>query len=614
MRPSQSGVGLQVHSNVALPVASNSSIRNFTTSVSAPDFTSNAVYGDFGHPRPNVTLPTNVGGHRTPSASNSVGSRSALEVDYSLAPRGVMTARSRSGSPYGPEYHHRQIEDQYGVASQSPHPFGQFGLGQRSNSIDPLMTTLDSFGTRGMLPGANGRTGYESELSAGLEVDHYARNSGIRLHNYQMREGSYGHQPQHHLHISQSVDSLIKPQYARPSLAYARSGYTPTEECIMRSHTERSLLAQPQRHTPEADVINYHQQHVERYGAASLDLNRLRTTDIDDVANIGVGMRGYRAQASLMSPSAISASDSNSSIPSFNSAGTLRMGGGFGMQANGNGTSEQDHHARSASLATLKASRISREFGSYPSSQRSTALSPFFASPSSSATQNFEGSSTSLLAESEASSVASPYPNDTVISAYPQHTSAAHMRSTTLPQHRQSVNAVVHAKHSSMSMPKQNLSTPQHPSVARLGSNSVMAEGPSETIYESEGQEIGVPGKADCANPDSRPNTANATGKSSSATAGTAAPLKAHYSSSTIFGDVDQSSPLSPSSSLISPTLTYASQSPSTLSPATPFFGSFISSAEAFEKAEVDEKQHHQGRKRGQGVCVIGNGVKTGSR
>jgi hypothetical protein len=39
-----------------------------------------------------------------------------------------------------------------------------------------------------------------------------------------------------------------------------------------------------------------------------------------------------------------------------------------------------------------------------------------------------------------------------------------------------------------------------------------------------------------------------------------------------------------PSPSLISPTLTYSSQTPSTLSPATPFFGSFNSQNEAFDR------------------------------
>jgi hypothetical protein len=57
---------------------------------------------------------------------------------------------------------------------------------------------------------------------------------------------------------------------------------------------------------------------------------------------------------------------------------------------------------------------------------------------------------------------------------------------------------------------------------------------------------------------------------------------KSHYSTSpSMFGD-NQSSASSPS--LISPTLTYSSQTPSTLSLATPFFGSFNSQTEGFEK------------------------------
>jgi hypothetical protein len=56
-----------------------------------------------------------------------------------------------------------------------------------------------------------------------------------------------------------------------------------------------------------------------------------------------------------------------------------------------------------------------------------------------------------------------------------------------------------------------------------------------------------------------------------------------------MFGD-NQSSSSSPS--LISPTLTYSSQTPSTLSPATPFFGSFNSQTEGFEKGTgLDQQQ-----------------------
>ncbi|KAF8198547.1 hypothetical protein BJ912DRAFT_29580 [Pholiota molesta] len=58
---------------------------------------------------------------------------------------------------------------------------------------------------------------------------------------------------------------------------------------------------------------------------------------------------------------------------------------------------------------------------------------------------------------------------------------------------------------------------------------------------------------------------------------------KSHYSPSSqhIFGEMESSSS---TSSLISPTLTYGTQTPSTLSPATPFFGSFNSQTEGFEK------------------------------
>jgi len=359
----------------------------------------------------------------------------------------------------------------------------------------------------------------------------------------------------------------------------------------MRAHAESAALAQSQhqhqhQHQQAPDQLQYMPQQVERGRPARLDISRQRPMGVEDAPNIAVGMRAYRAQASLMSPSVIGASGS---LPNMSSTGGLRMeAGAFGQPTNGVVTTEEEFHARGSSnmLKNIQMSKGPHELGSYQA-QRPMPIS---LSLPISYHQN-QGGSTADEAPAQ-----SPDPDDTIISAYHQHGSTVHMRSTTLPQQRPSAvgnNVKGHHQHSSMSMPKVTLGTPQHASVARLGGlgNSNLAESLTGTIYETEAREGMVP-EEDSAGTSSTPHTVRSV-YSATVNAGSSAALKTHYSSSsTVFGDADQSSasPLSPSSSLISPTLTYGSQTPSTLSPATPFFGSFNHNMESFDKTTSEEQ------------------------
>jgi hypothetical protein len=126
----------------------------------------------------------------------------------------------------------------------------------------------------------------------------------------------------------------------------------------------------------------------------------------------------------------------------------------------------------------------------------------------------------------------------------------------------------------------------------RFGSSAALVEESSGTIYECDAQGVGenLPAaEVDGARLSSSNNGAHHGN-------GSSVPLKTQYSSSAIFGDAEQSSPLSASSSLISPTLTYGSQTPATLSPPTPFFGSF-NNAEGSDKNGTGEQQHRSGQK-----------------
>jgi len=587
LRPSMKPVQ-PTHTGNTLSLPSSSSSRGFATSVSAPDFSSNS---SFAHHGPSLNLPVigNGPGRTTPGPTISGGR--GMSSDYSLAFEGRSAVYPRSVSPYAREYLQPQVDQQHGMPGQ--HAVGRFYPGRESMP--------DSLRVDASVPRVDPRRGHEDmSFNEEMEENLYSQSSGMRFPRYQGHSLPYG---QHHLPVSQSVDSMLGQTYSRPSPVYTRSGYTPAEEYLMRTHAESAALAQVQRQQPNhVNVMPYQPHRVERGRPAPLALGRPTVTDAEPAGNIGVGMRAYRAQASLMSPT-VSTSTSTNSLSSFGSAGELKMGdGGFGLSPISGIMTEDNFHAgetthSSNTLMTLKnlhASRLSRELRSYQVGQKSAGLSPFLPVSSSTMSQNQDHtSSPSLSAEA---SMVSPNPNDVILSAYQQQSANVHMRSTTLPQHRPSsiTNGHIrgHHQHSSMSMPKQNLGTPQHASVARLGGGSALVEESSGTIYE-------------CDAPDKfQPEVGGGRlGSSNTGThhgnVGSSLPLKTHYSSSSIFGDTEQSSsPLSASSSLISPTLTYASRTPSTLSPPTPFFGSFNNNLEGFDKigaGDHGQKEIHGG-------------------
>ena len=149
-------------------------------------------------------------------------------------------------------------------------------------------------------------------------------------------------------------------------------------------------------------------------------------------------------------------------------------------------------------------------------------------------------------------------------------------------------------------MPAQTLRTPQHASVAAFGGASGVDGGVGAgTIYEDgsreEGHQQSVQAQAEA---QSRQQQQQQQQQQSGG-----APGSAKYSPGThnVFGDLEVSSP---TGSLISPTLTYGTQTPSTLSPATPFFGSFSSQGEGFEKGASGVEGAHQKKQSGASSAV----------
>ncbi|PPQ75600.1 hypothetical protein CVT24_010910 [Panaeolus cyanescens] len=437
-------------------VASGSLRGGLATSASVPDFSSNLYHQQ--------------------------GMSSGLEVDYSLAPgRAAAVLGSRSHSPYDFDHGASQQHLLYSMGLTPP------ATSAMPLSVDPTMAALiDS--SQHTLGGAN------------------AFSSG-----YGLRRTGAG------LSTSQSLDNL--QGYAHSGATYARTGYTPAEEYIMRAHAETSILAAQQQQV-QIQQAHAQLQHGERRRPAPLNLSRQRSAEEmmgamggleehDMVpANIGVGVRAYRTQASLN-----------------------RVASGLGSVTSPLSPSEDEVHSHS-SMQQQQA-------------QRPLPISPLIPSTA----QDQHANANDLL-------------------AYHQQAAAAHMRSTTLPQHRSSgpSGAQRHVQHNSMSMPAQNLRTPQHASVAAFANAS--GQGSSGTIYESEGPEEGVNARA------GKGDTADVAQGSRPLTTAKSGPFGVGD------GGMEQNSN---SPSMISPTLTYSSQTPSTLSPATPFFGSF-GNQEGFEK------------------------------
>ena len=564
--------------------------RGFGNSVSMPDFSLNGHF------------------------NNSSGGGAGLEVDYSLAPGRNLTAGSGIGQGRGPSPGIHSYQNQQS-SNWSLHGLNQ-GHGHAQSPMDPAMVNL-----------------LHSLRGNGVPSD-YMQNErpvGVGHHPHPPL-----HSPQHHNHLGASR-SLGDISYSRPAPAYTRSGYTATEEYIMRAHADSAALAQAQA---QAQYQQQQQQAAERRRPTPLDLRRHQRVDEGrdefDAPNIAVGLRGYRTQASIdrvgqeiISPPIISSSSSQSMMGGLSStmseedfhASAAAVRSEFRQQlrslAGGDRNGESmmvpsplpSRHNPHIHPAHVNA-RLSREpSGQYQQQQLQQQQS----SHQQQSQQQVQRPST-LSPLLPTSSNDSPNPNDLV--NY-QH-AATHMRSTTLPQHRTSSvrdsqqRAKGHYQHSSMSIPAQTLKTPQHASVSVMNGNSGVDAG-GGVIYEGEHQQQ-LP-FSQGANQQNTSHGSMDAGNACTSNNSHSQPIlhshgpKSHLSSPNIYCD----DPSSSSPSLISPTLTYSSQTPSTLSPATPFFGSFNSQVEGFEK----------GTGAGHGVNVHGldqqqkngaNATRSGSR
>lgn len=402
------------------------------------------------------------------SAAPDFSSNASFTVDYSLAPGRPARSQAHSPHPYIGQGQTVQLPP-----STSPHP------------MDPSMVTL-------------------------LQT---LRGTGVPY-----RGGVYDDDAS-----AQHLDLLQKSHqhhYARPPPVHTRTGYTATEEYIMRAHAESN---QQQRRRP-----------------APLDLrsrSTRRTGNVDEEllnANIALGMRGYRTQASqvhLASPG---------------------VGGG------GAPMSEDDFHNNGWEGRYHVQTGSTQRSVQHPQTAGTTPTDALYYKQQQEQ-QQYQQECEQQQYEQQQQQQEHEQRQQQQQQQQEQQQHNYHIRSTTLP-HRNSRNAgsglvqgatTRHYQHSSMSgvMSTGALRTPQHASVAK------MANGGSEEL----------------ANTGANVNATAGGGKYEHLPPSTAAATRTGGGG----GGYDQQQNLSPS--LISPALTYSS-TPSTLSPATPFFGSFTAS------------------------------------
>ena len=513
-------------------------------------------------------------------------------VDYSLAPGRAIPVTAT----YAPS------------RAQTPSPYHHLHPLPDARGMDPTMSTLlDTLR-------ANGSPFHSHSHGHGASVYHPVSPAG-RAGGYHTHPADMSH---HHLAANRAaeVGYNFTTYGMGASTTQAQSGYTATEEYIMRAHAEAS-----------GNVNNNNSSVLRRrMPPPPLDLaSRRRDNEANVNANvgIGVGMRGYRAQASAMavarhqqgqqglhafSPNSIRDTLPSMSEEEFHEAKHHQTqvddGNRNGMNANTNTntnmTTLQKHNHR------IHPAHVNARLAHDHQQQHQDTISP------------------SLVQTRTQSQAPSPNPNAnanaTPTRYHYQNQHGIHMRSSTLPQHRSTssvsaaANASRHYQHSSMSIPSSNNSHSSFNSnapVMNLGrstgdNNNLMKKnttGASDaiSIYDaSDRQTDGITINSLTMNP----NNGNSMVYDSHS-------QKIHHLQHTLSrgplhyrehnpnvkhqiqnqnqnGYETDSQSASPA--LISPTLTYSSHTPSTLSPATPFFGSFQGAQEGFSNQGAGER------------------------
>lgn len=428
----------------------------------------------------------------------------AFTVDYSLAP-GRPYIRSQTPGHNSPYHHHASLPSDV-----------------RTPAMDPTMAALlDSLRGGGVpFQSANSYSGGQSGAYQDLPHHHTLNHGGLNA----LDDIAYG--------ISYEGDA---------GAVHPRSGYTATEEFIMRAHAD-SNVSQRRRPPP-------------------LDLVRRRRADSDANANIGVGVRGYRTQASAVSLP----HQQQQQYQTFSPSPVMEPLPQMDEENFHTNIAHNDYRQPQSQIQTGDGPRSTM-------TKHNHRIHPAHVNARLSRDHAPAQQQTQQQAQNQPSLVQAPSPNPNL-----HHYQQAHLRSSTLP-HRTTPTANQHQRHyqhSSMSIPNSNSGTRSNQLNNNNNSNAM-----NKNINISISDAVGIYDGGDRTDGISSNNGIHYDSKTHHRHhhhPDVAAPPRNYRAQNQNFYEVDQTSP-----SLVSPSLTYSSHTPSTLSPATPFFGSFGGQAEGF--------------------------------
>ncbi|KAF5336443.1 hypothetical protein D9611_006601 [Ephemerocybe angulata] len=456
---------------------------------------------------------------------------------------GIDYGSAFAGSPIG-TIGSQQLQRQRQYQALDGNGDGMSGMGIQNpfqTDFAPAQRDFDSMGQYGGgLAGMDGTM--DPTMKALLEslggggVDQQQQQEFYRMQMERSTPSSYGH-----LHQQSNASQLQYPTYGGSGVASTHTGYTPAEEYIMRAHAENAARQRDyggSNSDVRASLLQQQHQAAARKRPSPLDLGRHAAGRRQDEGgvDIGIGVRGYRMQASL-----VGMSDEEVFHAQAQAEREAEQ-----QQMDSAGMDQQDHehghhmHARATTLPHQQQQH-----------QQARRRNSILTGPQS-ASVIVGGPSASARGQSRHHQHSSMSISSTTALRTPQHASAPTMGGQMEQQQQQGGGQT-----------RLTLTGDGRSGRPTLTWRSSYGQGQQQQIAVSQAQYDDL----------------------------------SHSPTSTLSSD---------SPSLISPALTYSSQhTPSTLSPATPFFGSFNSQSDGFRGAGVVERKDQ-----GDGVNVKGHALR----
>ncbi|RDB27564.1 hypothetical protein Hypma_003856 [Hypsizygus marmoreus] len=367
-------------------------------------------------------------------------------VDYTLRPAYASSSRTQTPSPYHGHASlplpHAHSHASLSHAHRLPHPSHPLQLPPPSNMndrppppMDPTMAALlDSLrggGTPFHPMGSSGAGNIGGNPYAGAGHDLHGHS-----HHLASNRASHGHG---HL-ASSSIGSDYGTYHGGVGGNSTRTGYTATEEFIMRAHAQAENL------NNAGMGSNSNAEYAQRRRPPPLDLNARRRRDSDAAASVGVGVRGYRAQGAAVNVGLGGGVNANMNMNS--GMGLMSEeefhAGGVGARGDEFRPPQQQQQQKHGHNHRIHPPHVNARLGGHGGGQQQHQHQLHH--------QQTQGPPLSQQAASSPSmSMASLSP---ALSQQQHQYQQAHLRSSTLPPLRTSTTANQrHYQHSSMSIP-----------------------------------------------------------------------------------------------------------------------------------------------------------------